>query len=211
MRLLAFFKTNGMDGGEARGTVCPAVGRLRRRRRYAARRAVAGNDQGRFMDQEPEDPHGRRTISVPASVIEELRAHWKLQQEQRLALGFGRVSVELIFAMADGSPYGPNTLPRDWPARHGGRRAANQPAQPAAPLRLKSHCGRDRHLDHQPPLGACQPLDHPLGVYGHLYRIPMIVRRRWSRRCLPASGRSSGGNPVAKPLFVPMSFRRPHR
>jgi integrase len=160
----------------------------------------------------PKTRHGRRTISVPASVIEEFRAHWKVQQEQRLALGFGRVSVDdLIFAMADGSRYRPNTLPRDWPARHGGRRAANQPAQPVAPPRLKSHCGRDRRLDHQPPLGACQPLDHPLGVYGHLYRIPMIVRRRWSRRCLPASGRSSGGNPVAKPLFVPISFRRPHR
>jgi hypothetical protein len=36
-------------------------------------------------------------------VIEELRAHWKVQQEQRLALGLGRASVDdLIFAMADG-------------------------------------------------------------------------------------------------------------
>jgi len=38
----------------------------------------------------PKTKHGRRTISVPAHVVVELRAHWRAQQEQRLALGTGK-------------------------------------------------------------------------------------------------------------------------
>jgi integrase len=34
--------------------------------------------------------HGRRTISLPAHIVVELRAHWRVQQEQRLALGTGK-------------------------------------------------------------------------------------------------------------------------
>jgi integrase len=63
----------------------------------------------------PKTRHGRRIISLPASAAEELRAHWKGQQEQRLALGLGRGSPDdLIFAMPDGSPYKPDTLSKDW-------------------------------------------------------------------------------------------------
>jgi integrase len=63
----------------------------------------------------PKTRHGRRTISVPASTVEELQAHWKAQQEQRLSLGAGRSSPDdLIFATPDGAPLRPNTLSKDW-------------------------------------------------------------------------------------------------
>src|SRR5262249_12103417 len=38
----------------------------------------------------PKTKHGRRAISLPPHICDELRAHWKAQQEQRLALGLGR-------------------------------------------------------------------------------------------------------------------------
>jgi len=54
----------------------------------------------------PKTRHGRRTISIPASVADELRAHWKAQQEQRLSLGLGRSGPEdLIFATPEGGAH----------------------------------------------------------------------------------------------------------
>jgi len=38
----------------------------------------------------PKTKKGKRTISLPAAAVEALRAHWRAQQEQRLALGIGR-------------------------------------------------------------------------------------------------------------------------
>src|SRR5262245_21116913 len=37
----------------------------------------------------PKTRHGRRTISLPAHLVAELRQHWREQQEQRLAPGLG--------------------------------------------------------------------------------------------------------------------------
>ena len=63
----------------------------------------------------PKTVHGRRTISLPASVVEILREHRRRQIEQRLLLGLGRLGGEdLVFARLDGSPYPPDTLSRDW-------------------------------------------------------------------------------------------------
>src|SRR5262245_36008809 len=38
----------------------------------------------------PKTKHGRRTISLPAHLVTELRQHWREQQEQRLGMGLGR-------------------------------------------------------------------------------------------------------------------------
>jgi integrase len=63
----------------------------------------------------PKTRHGRRTISLPASVLDLLRAHWKAQVEMRLALGLGRPDDDgLVFARPDGSPMSPDNLSRDW-------------------------------------------------------------------------------------------------
>lgn len=58
---------------------------------------------------------GRRVVSIPQSIVAELRAHWRALQEQRLALGLGRAGEDdLVFAMPDGSAYPPNSLTSDW-------------------------------------------------------------------------------------------------
>jgi integrase len=63
----------------------------------------------------PKTKHGLRTMTLPVSVISELRAHWRAQNEQRLALGIGRSTPqELVFPAWDGRPLMPNTLSREW-------------------------------------------------------------------------------------------------
>ena len=65
--------------------------------------------------KEPKTKYGRRTITLPASVITELRAHWKAQQERRLSLGLGKAPEEtLVFATLDGKPRSPNAFTKEW-------------------------------------------------------------------------------------------------
>ena len=49
----------------------------------------------------PKTRHGRRTISLSPLAVEALRAHWKIQGEERLAAGLGRA--------------GPTALSSPWP------------------------------------------------------------------------------------------------
>lgn len=63
----------------------------------------------------PKTRAGRRTISLPPNVVDALRAHRRRQQQQRLLLGLGRARADdLVFTLADGSPYSPDKLSRDW-------------------------------------------------------------------------------------------------
>jgi integrase len=63
----------------------------------------------------PKTRHGRRTVTIPASVMPILRAHRRQQNEHRLLFGLGgAVATDLVFALADGSPYPPDKLSRDW-------------------------------------------------------------------------------------------------
>jgi integrase len=63
----------------------------------------------------PKTKHGRRTITLPASTVAELRTHWRLQREARLATGQGRVPDDaLVFGEEDGSPRSPNALTKEW-------------------------------------------------------------------------------------------------
>ena len=63
----------------------------------------------------PKTRKGRRTISLPSSVIEPLSRARKAQLETRLALGLGKPDAEtLVFSLADGSPRSPDNLSRDW-------------------------------------------------------------------------------------------------
>jgi integrase len=63
----------------------------------------------------PKTRRGHRIVSLPANVVEILRAHQRRQAEQRLVLGLGRAGPDhLVFARPDGSPYPPDTLSRDW-------------------------------------------------------------------------------------------------
>jgi integrase len=63
----------------------------------------------------PKTKSGRRNVSLPASVVTELRAHWRRQQEGRLALGIGKASGEdLVFTRADGATIIPDALSKEW-------------------------------------------------------------------------------------------------
>lgn len=64
----------------------------------------------------PKTRHGRRTITLPASAVRELRARWVRVSEQRLALGLGKTPADaLVFSKWDGSPaWQPNSLSHAW-------------------------------------------------------------------------------------------------
>jgi integrase len=63
----------------------------------------------------PKTASGRRVVSLPQGTVEMLRAHRVRQMEWRLKLGAPRLADDdLVFAKADGSPYRPDDLSRDW-------------------------------------------------------------------------------------------------
>jgi integrase len=63
----------------------------------------------------PKTRHGRRTIALPSSVIDALRAQWLEQLERRFALGMGRPGADdLVFPLPDGAQWGPDYLSRVW-------------------------------------------------------------------------------------------------
>jgi integrase len=63
----------------------------------------------------PKTRRGRRTVSLPSSVVDILRAYRRQQLERRLVLGLGRLgNDDLVFGLPDGSPYPPDKLSRDW-------------------------------------------------------------------------------------------------
>ena len=63
----------------------------------------------------PKSRNGRRTVSLPPTVVETLSEHRQGQLELRLALGLGKPpSDALVFANVDGSPLRPDRVSRDW-------------------------------------------------------------------------------------------------
>jgi len=117
----------------------------------------------------PKTRHGRRTISLPAHLVMELRTHWWEQQEQRLAAGLGKApETAPVFATADGKHLSPNAITKAWPV------AMAAIGMPAITLHSLRHThasmliasGLDiltisRRLGHSSPTIT-------LSVYGHL-------------------------------------------
>jgi integrase len=63
----------------------------------------------------PKSKAGRRTVSLPPSVVEVLRDHRRLQLERRVRLAMGRITDDaLVFSEPDGSKMSPDKLSRDW-------------------------------------------------------------------------------------------------
>jgi integrase len=117
----------------------------------------------------PKTKHGRRIISLPASTVAELRAHWRIQQEHRLVLGIGKSTPDdLVFPAADGGPRSPNALSQIW------LRAMRNLGQTAT-----FHSLRHTHASHLIASGLdvvtiSRRLGHgspviTLGGYGHLF------------------------------------------
>ena len=117
----------------------------------------------------PKTKHGRRTISLPAHLVAELRQHWREQQEQRLTMGLGRAPADSpVLATPEGTYQSPNALSKAWP------RIMAAIGMPAVTLHSLRHThasmlianGMDiltisRRLGHSSPTIT-------LGVYGHL-------------------------------------------
>lgn len=65
----------------------------------------------------PKTKSGRRSITIPASVSTELKAHLRLRQEQFLAIGRGKVPDDgLVFCDENGQPLSPNAVTKAWSA-----------------------------------------------------------------------------------------------
>jgi integrase len=63
----------------------------------------------------PKTRHGRRTISLPAHTVAELRQHWREQQEQRLAAGLGKSpEIAPVLATIAGRYMNQGTITRQW-------------------------------------------------------------------------------------------------
>jgi integrase len=117
----------------------------------------------------PKTRHGRRTISLPAHIVAELRSHWRAQQEQRLALGMGKSPLDgFVLAAIDGRPQSPDAISTAW------GRAMDEIGMPEITLHSLRHthasmliaAGVDiltisRRLGHANPTIT-------LSVYGHL-------------------------------------------
>jgi integrase len=63
----------------------------------------------------PKTKHGRRTITIPATVVAELRAHKLGHQERRLGLGMGRLGADdLVFTDPVDGALKPNSVTNAW-------------------------------------------------------------------------------------------------
>jgi integrase len=157
----------------------------------------------------PKTKHGRRTITLPPSIVAELRTHWKAQQEQRLALGLGKApDTALVFPAWDGNPRSPAALTKEWTR-----------AMKGANMKVTLHALRHTHASSLIAAGVdvltiSRRLGHhprrsrsaPTGIY---IPTPTTGPRRSWRRCSPGLARTkniprsvrwqSGG----KSLFVP--------
>jgi integrase len=116
----------------------------------------------------PKTRHGRRTISLPSTVIVDLRAHWRAQQEQRMALGRGKGGLDdLVFPRWNGTLRSPNALSQQWKV-----------AVRKLGFRASFHSLRHTHASHLIARGVdvltiSRRLGHAspsitLNVYGHL-------------------------------------------
>jgi integrase len=121
--------------------------------------------------KEPKTKSGLREVSMPAIVVDTLRAHRKAQLEQRFALGLGKLADDaLLFCRLDGSLMSPRGLSRDWIY------ATRRLGLP----RVKFHSLRHTHASHLIHAGIdvvkiSKRLGHSkptitLNVYAHLFQ-----------------------------------------
>jgi integrase len=83
-------------------------------RAYASNNSIEQTKAG-LQIKSPKTRHGRRTISLPAWVVADLREHWRAQQEMRLRLGLGKAPDDaLVFPNLDGEARSPNAVTKEW-------------------------------------------------------------------------------------------------
>jgi integrase len=149
----------------------------------------------------PKTTKGRRTISLPAHSVADLRTHWRAQQEQRLALGIGKSPADSpVLANWDGKFMSPSALNHAW------RRQMREIGMSDVRLHSLRHthastliaAGVDvltvsRRLGHASPTIT-------LNVYGHLVH---GADDHAAQIMDAAFGERSGSNPVAETAKKP--------
>jgi integrase len=65
---------------------------------------------GQLRVVEPKTPRARRTIALPGTVVDVLRAHRKEQAQRRLLLGEGWTDSDLVVEQGDGRARDPDTI-----------------------------------------------------------------------------------------------------
>jgi len=76
-------------------------------------RSLEETRAGGLRFKAPKSRAGRRSISIPPNIVDEVRAHRKEQLELRLQLGIGG-KPELLFTDLDGDPLSPNYVSIMW-------------------------------------------------------------------------------------------------
>jgi integrase len=85
------------------------------RKTVAVKAAIEETKAGGIVFKTPKSKAGTREVPLPWIVAEALRDYRRQQQEQRLALGAGKLTGDvLLFARPDGGPQSPHTLSADW-------------------------------------------------------------------------------------------------
>ncbi len=118
----------------------------------------------------PKTRHGRRSITVPPTIVAELRARWRREQEQRLALGLGKGDGGvLVFHNFDGGPLHPAGVTKEW----------SRAMTALGIIGITLHSLRHTHASQLIAAGVdvvtvSRRLGHgsptiTLGVYGHLF------------------------------------------
>jgi integrase len=137
--------------------------------RLTVERSLEQTTAGGVKPKSPKTRAGRRTISLPAALVAELRAHWRDQQQQRLALGMGRASDDSpVLAAIDGGFLSPNGITKAWP------RAMAEIGMPGVTLHSLRHTHASVLIaSGMDVLTISRRLGHStaaitLGVYGHL-------------------------------------------
>jgi integrase len=131
----------------------------------------------------PKSKAGTRTISLPASVVDALRAHRKRQLEQRLALGLGKPGKDaLVFCGPEGEAIAPSKVSGQWRDaidRLRSRPASGDEEAPTTP-KVRFHDLRHTHASAliaggldvvaiSRRLGHASPVV-TLSVYAHLFK-----------------------------------------
>lgn len=86
-------------------------------RKTATVRSSLEETQAGLRFKTPKSEAGARTIDLPDIAVETLRVYRRQQQEQRLALGAGKLTDDtLVFGRLGGAPQTPNALSKEWAA-----------------------------------------------------------------------------------------------
>jgi integrase len=119
----------------------------------------------------PKTKQGRRTISLPAFIVKELRAHKVAQAADRLALGLGKDADDaLVLRRPDGSPLAPDNVSSEW------RKAVDALKLPKVSLHALRHTHASQLIaSGMDVLTISRRLGHgapsiTLDIYSHLFK-----------------------------------------